>query len=125
MRRLWPFLGVALTLALVGSLSAQLPVTFDTGAKAPTMTSQLVDLNRMLIQQPVQLRQRTFDHFPDGNRTAIEGDCVSIELRHLGGFSDQAVEAITFFVDHCQQFFLVVFFERCSGQQCGDGCLEG
>jgi hypothetical protein len=47
-RKLWPFLGVALTLALVGSLSAQLPVTFDTGTKAPTMSSQYVDLNRML-----------------------------------------------------------------------------
>ncbi len=67
MRKRGLFLGAGLTLGLVGTLSAQQPITFNTGFKPATSNVQAVDINRMLpkvnINQaiPGQQSPRTFN----------------------------------------------------------------
>ena len=60
------------------------------------------DLHGMWDQKLLQFVERLLDHGADGRRCEAELNFVGIQLGHLGGFSDQAVQPIAFFVDDGQ-----------------------
>ena len=67
------------------------------------------DFHGMLDQELLQFVERLLDTGADGRGFEAKFHFVGIQLRHLGGFSDQPVQAVAFLVDDGQQF---LFFLR-------------
>ena len=66
------------------------------------------DVHRMMNEELLQFFERLLDHWADWRSFKAEFDFVGVELRHFGGFSDQAVQSIALFVDDGQQLMPVV-----------------
>ncbi len=57
----------------------------------------------MLLQFVLALLERRVDNLADVMRFQLELDLARIEARHLEGLLDQAVQPVTFLVDHRQE----------------------
>ncbi len=64
--------------------------------------------------------QPGLDHLADGVGLAAQFHLLGIELCHLGGFADQPVQAVGFFVDDREQVFSAVGFDLRRREQRGD-----
>ena len=54
----------------------------------------------------------------------MQFDLVGVELGHLRGFADQAVETIGFFVDHGKQFLALCLVQGVIREQARDGGFD-
>lgn len=57
------------------------------------------------------------NHFIDRMRCKIQFHFAGIQLSHLGGFADQAIQAIAFLVDDDEQLVLLAIVEATIGEQ--------
>ena len=62
------------------------------------------DIDGMLSQGRLRFFQCGLDGFLDRARLQVKLELVGVELRHLGGFAHQAIQAVTFLVDHGEKF---------------------
>src|ERR1022692_182316 len=82
------------------------------------------DIHRMTKQKLLQFFERFLDYGCDGCGFEAEFDFVGIQLRHLGGFSDQPVQAVALFVDDREQFLLFLW-RMIAGSFTGTGEKRG
>ena len=61
-------------------------------------------IHGMLDEKLLEFVERLVDDRADGRGFETELDFVGVELRHLGSFADQAVQAVALLVDDGQQF---------------------